>query len=407
MKEVDVLIVGLGPAGATVLSKLSQQIGSENTILGIDHRSQPGFPVQCGEFMPSPEEMATLMPDVPQSREFFTFDRKFISNSTDRITFYSPIGKKIQTPFAGYTLHRGDWNVHLVESGIRNNAEVWTSACITGISNENLVRISRKDCSDIEIKPKVIVGADGANSRVAHWTGMSENRSEEHFVITKQHVMSNISSETFDSHDVQMFFGEKYSPGAYSWIIPKNKDTANVGVGVRLPNLKKDMNVSKVLSNLINLHPVSSQILKNAQIEHTIAAIVPVGLPFRRTVDTKKNILLVGDACCQVVSSVGAGIPTTMVAGTIAANTITDYLHGKGTLDHYQIEWQKQIFSMLKSAYKLRRIFDIISTGEDSRLQWYMNRLRGGDIKKVVHCSVPLKLILGFPFLGLVNRIIK
>ena len=96
-----------------------------------------------------------------------------------------------------------------------------------------------------------------------------------------------------------------------------------------------------------------------------------------------------------------------MVAGIIAANTITDYLHGKGTLDQYQIEWQKQMLSMFKSAYKLRRIFDIISTGEDSRLQWYMNRLRSGDIKKAVHCSVPWKLTLGFPFLGLVNRIIK
>ena len=62
---------------------------------------------------------------------------------------------------------------------------------------------------------------------------------------------------------------------------------------------------------------------------------------------------------------------------------------------------------MFKNAYKLRRFYDAISTGEDSRVQWYMNRLKSGDIKKVVHCSVPWKLSLGLPFLAILNRIIK
>jgi geranylgeranyl reductase family protein len=405
--DIDVLIVGLGPAGATVLSKLAQLVGSEYSILGVDHRQKPGFPVQCGEFMPSPEEMAILMPNVPHPLEFFKFENKFISNSTDKVSFFSPNGKMIQTPFEGCTLHRGNWNDYLIKSGIRNGAEVWTSACAEGHTNKKVVIVSRKDSSNVEIKPKIIVGADGVNSKIAKWTGIFEKRSENHYVIVKQHVMSNIKNDLYDSTDVQMFFGEKYAPGAYSWIIPKDDNTANVGAGVRVPNLRNNMNVSKALSNIINLHPVSSQTLQGAKIEETIAGVVPVGLPFRKTVDLTKKVILVGDAACQVVSSVGAGIPTSMVAGTLAATTIANYLSGIGSLDQYQIEWQKQMLSMFKSAYKLRRFFDAISRGEDSRVQWYMNRLKSGDIKKVVHCSVPWKLSLGFPFLALLNHIIK
>ena len=109
--KVDVLIVGLGPAGASTLKNLARLVGNDFTILGIDKRERPGFPVQCGEFMPSPDEIEILMADVPNAHEFFTFDQKYISQDTDRISFLSPNGKSIQTLFEGYTIHRtcGIW----------------------------------------------------------------------------------------------------------------------------------------------------------------------------------------------------------------------------------------------------------------------------------------------------------
>ncbi|MFX0212147.1 MAG: geranylgeranyl reductase family protein, partial [Candidatus Hodarchaeota archaeon] len=350
--DVDVLIVGLGPAGATVLSKLAQFAGSEISILAIDHRQKPGFPVQCGEFMPSPEEMAILMPDVPKAQAFFTFDKQFISTYTRSISFFSPARKIIRTPFRGYTLYRGNWNAHLIEVGKGYGADVWTSACAVDMTG-NKITVVRDNSKSIQIAPRVIVGADGVSSRIAKWTGLAEKRSDKHFVIVKQHLMTEIENE-FDSTDVQMFFGEKYAPGAYAWIIPKSRDTANVGAGVRLPMLKKDMTVSKALSNLINIHPTASQILKNAHIKHTIAGIVPVGPPFQKTVELKTKTLIVGDAACQVVSSVGGGIPPSMVAGSIAASSIIRFLAEKAPLSDYQTEWRVQMLKMFKSAYKLR-----------------------------------------------------
>ncbi|MFX1516238.1 MAG: geranylgeranyl reductase family protein [Promethearchaeota archaeon] len=402
--DIDVLIIGLGPAGATVLSKLAQIVGSENTILAIDHRSNPGFPVQCGEFMPSPEEMADLMPDVPNSRKFFTFDNQFISTRTDKISFVSPLGKIIQTPFQGYSLHRGNWITHLIEEGKRKGAEVWLSACAVNMERSK-VTIKQMDQKSIQITPKVIVGADGVNSKIAQWNRLHEKRPDKDYVIVKQHLMTNLSSD-FDPTDVQMFFGDKYSPGAYSWIIPKSNNSANVGAGVRLPMLRNGMNVSKALSNLVNEHPVASQILKGARIDHTIAGVVPVGLPLSNTVNLKSQTLLVGDAACQIVSSVGGGIPPSMVAGTIAARIIAKFFDGTGSLSEYQSRWHENMMRVLLNAYKLRQFFDKISSGKDSRIQWYMNRLKSGDINKVVHCAVPWKVSLAFPFVRFLNWII-
>lgn len=403
--DVDVLIVGLGPAGATVLSKLAELVDSKISILGIDRRPRPGFPVQCGEFMPSPKEMAILMPDVPNAREFFTFKEEFISTSTSRISFFSPHGKVIETPFGGYTIHRGEWNAHLVKTAMKHGAEVWTSTCAIGMKNGQIL-VSQNGKSPVKINPQIIVGADGANSRIAKWTGLAEIRSPHHFVVTKQHVMTDISSESYDSTNVQMFFGEKYAPGAYAWIIPKDDNTANVGVGIRTPMLKGNMTISKALSNLIDVHPVAKKILKSARIKYTIGGLVPVGFPFKNSVDLNTNTLLVGDASCQVVSSVGAGIPTSMVAGTIAAEAIINYYLENGSLNKYQLEWQKQMQKTFKQAYKLRQFFDRISM-RDSKIQWYMNRLGLSDIDKVVHCSVPWKVSLVNPFMRFLDLIVK
>lgn len=404
--KVDVLVIGLGPAGSSLINDLVKFENKELTVLAIDKRDRPGYPVQCGEFMPSPEEMAGLMPDVPNAENFFTFDKKYISTRTNRITFCSPRGKKIQTPFEGYTLHRGLWNDDLILSAEKSGVEVWRSSKAVK-KEDKKIWISKGNSTPEPIQAQVIVGADGVRSRVARWTGLAEWRTPEHYVYVKQHVMSKIQSEDYDPSNILMYFGEKYAPGAYAWIIPKNKSSANVGVGLRIPMRKEGITVSKSLDNLVSIHPDASQILKNATIDSTIGGLVPVGLPFRKTVDENSRTLILGDAASQIVSSVGGGIPTAMVAGNVAAKAINQHFTKNHPLENYELEWRKAMMSMFLRSYKLRKLFDKISSGSDSRVQWYLNRLKSSDVDKVVHCRVPVKVTLAFPFIKYLNRIIK
>jgi geranylgeranyl reductase family protein len=403
--KVDILVIGLGPAGASVLKHLVSKTEGKFSILGVDKRSRPGFPVQCGEFMPSPEEMETLIPDVPNAREFFSFESKYISTRTSKISFFSPQGKIIRTPFEGYSIHRGNWNEDLINFAEKEGAEIWRAATAKKLEN-GTVWISREDSSLESVIPRVIIGADGVKSHVARWTGLAEKRTPEHFVYVKQHVFTNISSSDYDPTDVQMFFGEDYAPGAYAWIIPKDNKTANVGVGIRFPMAKGKITVSKALENLVELHPQASQILSGGRITSTIGGLVPVGLPLKRTFDNSSKTLLLGDAASQIVSSVGGGIPPSMVAGAVAADIINKHFSSDLPLQNYEHVWKKQMDKMFYRAYKLRRLFDKISTGSDDRVQWYLNRLKSSDVNKVVHCRVPLKVTLSFPLIQYFNYLL-
>ena len=404
--KVDVLVIGLGPAGSSLINELAKISNNKFTILAIDKRVRPGYPVQCGEFMPSPEEMAGLIPDVPNAEEFFTFETKYISTRTDRITFSSPSGKMLQTPFEGYTLHRGRWNEDLILSAEKSGVEVWRySKAIR--KEDNTVWISKENTSPEPIQAQIIVGADGVRSRVARWAGLAERRGPEHYVYVKQHVMSSIQADDYDPSNILMYFGQRYAPGAYAWIIPKNKSSANVGVGLRTPMRRNGITVSKSLDNLVSIHPSASEILKNAIVDSTIGGLVPVGLPVQKTVDEQSKTLILGDAASQIVSSVGGGIPTAMVAGNVAAKAINAHLTKNLPLVNYEQAWRKNMMRMFLRAYKLRTLFDKISSGSDSRIQWYLNRLKSSDITKVVHCRVPTKVTLAFPFIKYLNYIIK
>jgi len=404
--KVDVLVVGLGPAGASTIKNLATLAGNDFTILGIDKRERPGFPVQCGEFVPSPNEMELLMSDVPNTHEFFTFDQKYISQRTDRISFLSPNGKIIQTLFDGYTIHRGKWNEDLINSAKDFGAEIWTSSKAVNRDSES-IWISRNGEAPEPIEARVIVGADGVRSHVARWAKLVEKRPPEHFVFVKQHVMTKIESPNYNPSDIQMLFGREYAPGAYAWIIPKSSNSANVGVGIRTPVAKGNMTVSKALDNLLTKHPYVSRIMKDAVIKSTIGGLVPVGLPYQKTVDVSSNTLIIGDAACQVVSSVGGGIPPSMVAGSIAANAIYSHLTQNTSLLAYENKWREQLLAMFNRAYKIRHLFDQICYGSDRRVQWYLNKLRSSDVGSVVHCKVPWKVKLAFPFISYVNKLIK
>ncbi|NHJ13430.1 MAG: digeranylgeranylglycerophospholipid reductase, partial [Candidatus Thorarchaeota archaeon] len=53
----DVAIVGAGPAGSTATRELSKM--GYSTVL-LDRRKEIGIPVQCGELLPTPNEIQNL-----------------------------------------------------------------------------------------------------------------------------------------------------------------------------------------------------------------------------------------------------------------------------------------------------------------------------------------------------------
>ena len=82
----DVIIVGGGPAGSTT-ARYAAEGGLK--VLVVDGRDPIGSPLQCGELVPTNDEMRRLCPNVPEMDDLFQTTDKAISLITKKMHIVS------------------------------------------------------------------------------------------------------------------------------------------------------------------------------------------------------------------------------------------------------------------------------------------------------------------------------
>lgn len=326
--EVDVLIVGAGPAGSTTARYCARK-GVD--VLVIDRRAEIGYPVQCGELLPSTEEMYSIFPRGTKLEELFDIDRGLVAADSDRIDLVSPGGRVYSVPFKSHILDRRTFDKHNAKLAVEAGARVETGHSLLGLKDG----IARTTLGDI--RAKVVVAADGPNSRTARDAGMS-NPSERYPAVTCQ-ATGDFGPE------VKMFFGG-LAPGGYGWIIPKGR-RANVGLGLDpgMSGTRPREAFDRFVSGL------------GCRCEDVTCGIVPVSGPVAQTV--KGNVLVVGDAAGHVMSTNGGGIPTAMIAGRIAGEVIRRHMADGAKLDEYEARWRAVLEGPLATSLRTRRLADV------------------------------------------------
>ena len=111
----DVIIVGGGPAGSTVARYAAK--GGLRVIV-IDGRDHIGSPLQCGELVPTNDEMKRLCPDVPEMDDLFRTPDDAISRIVTKMSVVPPNGKGLEYDFEGMVLDRVAHDEALVELAI-------------------------------------------------------------------------------------------------------------------------------------------------------------------------------------------------------------------------------------------------------------------------------------------------
>lgn len=370
---MDVIVAGIGIAGAFALRSLSKSL----EVLGIDKREKLGYPVKCGEIIPTKREMKRLLPDL-EDYSLFDLPKKFESNRTKTISFFLPNGKSYEIDFEFHVVRRDEMIQKIAaESGHKIEREV-----ILGYRNGTL--ITRKG----KREAKVLIASDGANSRIAKDLGLWNYE----ISSAKQYVMKNVEC---DEKTVYMFLGKAISPGAYAWIIPKGNGIANVGIGFRQKFSKESIHA--VMDRFLNRFPHSSQFLRNAEIVSKVGAIVPIDKPLERAVHG--NVIFAGDSASMIISHTGGGIPISMISGDLAGKVVNRFFEG-GKLEEYDFLWKKYLGKRLKTAYFFRRLWDIFAEREELFLKM-AKILSGRDLEKILHCEMPLKIRLLYPLLRL------
>jgi digeranylgeranylglycerophospholipid reductase len=319
--------VGGGPGGAW---SAKHAVETGISVLLLEKDREVGIPVRCAEAVGA-EGLSEVLGTSPEPR--------WIDNSIDGIKLVAPDGSEvtIETPGSGYILDRRIFDYDLVRQAAELGAEVMTKAYVYDVIKQDGVvmgvrvqHLGRR----FDISAKLVIAADGVESRVGRWSGLRTNIKMRDMESCMQVTLSNIN---VDRKYIYLYFGEKVAPGGYLWVFPKTNTSANVGIGIS-GEFSRYKSAQKYLSEFIEKKFPGSAVL------YTVVGGVPCAATLKKI--TADGLMLVGDAAHQVNPVSGGGITTAMLAGRIAGQVAGEaVIRGDVSdkrLGEYARQWHRQ-----------------------------------------------------------------
>jgi geranylgeranyl reductase family protein len=362
MERFEVVVVGAGPAGSS--AALFAARAGVRTLL-VDKRDEIGFPVQCGEFLPSPEELVSIFPSHDGFEEVFQIPEETVLQRTNVMDCISPSGVHYPFHMEGVSVSRRSFDKALAYRAEKAGAELRHPATVVGIEG-NRVLFARGE----PVKANVIVAADGPLSVVARSLGVRMEREMYKMITTS-------GKGSFDP-TVEVYFGS-LAPGGYAWVIPKG-DSANVGLGVSV--LPKGQTLSTLLAKFASKRKLTLE-------KPYTRWWVPIGEPPETAVSG--NVLFAGDAANMVMATNGGGIPTAMITGMYAGKVAAKHILEKAPLEDYDEMWKKSLMEPLHTGYFLKN-FGGMMVGSDLLLSFGMRYLGRKGMDDFIRMRVPKRL---------------
>jgi len=330
--DTDVLVIGAGPAGSTA-AKHAAINGAK--VIVIDKKSEIGAPKRCAEGV-SKDGLAKLGIE-PSSR--------WVAKELSGVRLVSPNGTdvlldddKVKLPESGYILERKVFDKHMAMDAARAGAKILIKTIATGMVRENgqiVVDVESMD-EKFQIKAKIVIGADGPESRVGRWADLKTTVKPKNMESCAQFEMANLEMAYPDCID--FYFGS-VAPGGYAWIFPKGDDMANVGLGIL--TTQTDKTAYEHLLEFVKNNPAT----RNAQPVELNVGGDPVGGMLKDII--ADNVMVVGDAASMVNPLTGGGIISGMtggmIAGQVAAAAIKDNDYSKKRLTEYKDKAKTEI----------------------------------------------------------------
>jgi digeranylgeranylglycerophospholipid reductase len=253
----------------------------------------------------------------------------------------------------GYVLERRVFDRVLAERAAQAGAQVRVKTAVVGLLRENgAVRgvIAEWQGHQIEVEARIVVAADGVESRLGAWAGLNTQLPLEDTMVCAQYLLAGIN---WDPACLGYWIDEEIAPGGYAWVFPKGDGRANVGLGVQADRAGET--ALAYLHRFVEREPA----LAIGSPVTLIAGNVPVALPCSQLV--ADGLMLVGDAARQVDPLTGGGIMNAMAAGRLAAQVAADALAAGDTsarrLAAYQEQVTRSIGRRLARNYRLRERF--------------------------------------------------
>jgi geranylgeranyl reductase len=200
------------------------------------------------------------------------------------------------------------------------------------------------------LKADVVIGADGANSRIAKAIDAGDYN---YAIAFQERIRLPADKMAFYEDLAEMYVGTDVSPDFYAWVFPKYDHVA-VGTGTM------KVNKAKIKDLQAGIRARAARKLEGGQIIKVEAHPIPEHPRPRRVVG---RVALVGDAAGTVTKSSGEGIYFAAKSARMCAETIVETCNGgqriptEDDLKLYLKHWDKKYGITYLVLDLLQRVF--------------------------------------------------
>ncbi|OYT33354.1 digeranylgeranylglycerophospholipid reductase [Archaeoglobales archaeon ex4484_92] len=375
----DVVVVGAGPAGS-MAAKTAAEEGLE--VLLVEKRQEIGVPVRCAEGV-----------SKSSIQRFFNIDSRWISAEVLGAKIYSPdltevtMSEEMAGNEVGYVLERKIFDRFIARQAAKSGAEVYVKTSYVDFERVGdflevkLRRLGEK----WTVKTKILIGADGVESRIGRKAGIIRTLRLDEIESCAQYLMTGLE---FDENYTYFYLGNELAPGGYAWIFPKGKGVANVGIGV-MPKFAK-----KCAKEYLD------EFIRKFKLEGEIVGFVAGAVPVYGEIETavSDNIMLVGDAAYHADPITGGGIANALSAGYYAGKVASEAVNARkfssSYLSKYDKLWKSDFGKRLRRNKKVQEKFIKM---DDDTLNKLAKSLSGKNLKEMSIQAIVIELLKSHP----------
>ncbi|MDI9645295.1 MAG: digeranylgeranylglycerophospholipid reductase [Archaeoglobales archaeon] len=375
----DVVVVGAGPAGS-MAAKTAAEKGLE--VLLIEKRQEIGTPVRCAEGI-----------SKTSIERFFEVDKRWIAAEVIGAKIYSPdmtevvMSEEMAGNEVGYVLERKIFDRQIARLAAKAGAEVRVKTAFEKFERvgDKLKVQMRCIGEKIEVETKILIGADGVESKLGRMAGIIRTLKLDEIESCAQYLMSGLD---IDPNYTYFYLGRDIAPGGYAWVFPKGENSANVGIGV-LPKMA-EKSAKEYLDRFIE------KIGMKGKIVEFVAGAVPVYGEIETAV--ADHLMLAGDAAYHSDPITGGGIANALAAGyyagLVAYEAVKNNDFSAEFLKRYDKLWKEDFGKKLRRNKKLQEKFLKM---DDETLNKLAKSISGKNLKEMSVQAIVKELLKAHP----------
>ena len=339
----DVVIIGAGPSGSNAAISY-KKLNPDLKIALVDKAIFPRDK-SCGDAF-GPGVISALkrfgnehiLEDEPEVVSTTLFGPKNIG-----IQNYIPEVKNKEDSIV-YVIPRLDLDNRILNLAKEEEVETFEGYRFSKFFNNEesvSVEIENEAKEKYILEAKLLVGADGANSRVRKSLNLKQNSDWNKAIAIRAYIDSPNYLEIFKERTLMFEINVSAIKG-YAWAFPSKGNLLNIGIGVPLSVFKKEkMDIKNLLDEFVKTLESRGVIVENLRMEKSFM------LPFAssRPKLGHNRVALIGDAGSMINPMSGEGIFYGMEAGFLLANETYQLINESASMLNVGITKYEKVFN--------------------------------------------------------------